>query len=461
MKHLQIACLLACAAIAAHAQSSGAVVALDDGSLVVAAGSSVCHRYSTLSKVATLFVGLGYGSGGETYNSAGFGLQSITAEGRPNTRFGRNGFVVTPLLPLKNHDEAVATTLLRDGRGRLITVGWRTQSLWPDASVILIAAARYDASGAIDPAFGDHGLVNVRLNSDGVTEASAALLDPEGRLLIAGYNGGRKLRSKVGSFDEWTNHLFVARFTADGRLDGSFGQHGFAVVDVVPAATKVTANPNCKQEPKTCLWLAEQSLKSHEREFLVYGHAPTGLAIDAQNRIVAGASASDGTYIVTRFLEDGKADTSFGSGGTTRTAMPAGSTISQILIDHSGRLFVVGSKGDRIALARYTGDGHLDGEVRETAFAAGLVASGAVLTANGRLVVAAAGEHTLAVGLFDRDGSPVKGFGRGGIVSAEVARLTGPAGLTVNAAGESAVAARSEDGVAILHAGHAEPHHTQ
>jgi len=37
-------------------------------------------------------------------------------------------------------------------------------------------------------------------------------------------------------------------------------------------------------------------------------------------------------------------------------------------------------------------------------------------------------------------------------MSAEMSRLTGPAGLTVNASGEPTVAARSENGVAVLHA---------
>ncbi|HEX3107596.1 MAG TPA: hypothetical protein VHU41_00780, partial [Thermoanaerobaculia bacterium] len=185
MKRVQLACLLACAAFAARGQSSGAVVALGDGSLVVAAGSSVYHRYGTLSKVATMFVGLGFAAGGETYDSAALGLESITADGQPNTRFGGKGFVVTPLRPLKNHDGAVATALVRDARDRVIAVGWRTQSLWPDASVILIAAARYDSFGMLDPTFGDHGLVNVRFSHDGVTEPSAALVDAQGRLLVA------------------------------------------------------------------------------------------------------------------------------------------------------------------------------------------------------------------------------------------------------------------------------------
>ena len=451
-----LACFVAGAALAAHAQSSGAVVSLDDGSLVVAAGSSVCHRYSTLSKVATMFVGLGYAAGGETYDSAALGLESITAEDQPNTRFGRKGVAITPLLPPKNHDGAFATALVRDAQGRLIVVGWRTQSLWPDAGVILVSAARYDASGTLDPSYGDHGLVNVRMNRDGVTEPSAAMIDSQGRLLIAGRNGGRKVRSKLGSFDEWTNHLAVARFTADGKLDASFGDRGFALVDVVPEPSKEELNPKCleHQTRDTCIWAHKEVLKGNERQFLVYVHAPVGLAIDAQNRIVAGGSASDGTWILARFLADGKLDTTFGSGGTTRTVMPADSSIAQILIERSGRLLVVGTKGDRIALAHYTADGVLEGAVRETAFAAGLFPSGAVLAADGHLFVGAAGEHTLAIGLFRPDWTPVTAFGPDGVISHEVARLNGPAGLTVNASGEPTVAAWSEHGVAAVRAKH-------
>ena len=449
-----LACLVASSAFAAHAQSSGAVVPLDDGSLVVAGGSSVCHRYSTLSKVATIFVGLGYAFGGETYDSAALGLASINAKDEPNTQFGQKGLVVTPLLPLKNHDGAVATALVRDARGRLIAVGWRTQNLWPDAGIILISAARYDASGNLDPTFGDRGLVNVRMNRDAVTEPSAALIDGQGRLVVAGYNGGRKVKTKLGSFDEWTNHLAVARFTADGRPDPTFGDHGFALADIVPEPSKEELNPKCleHQTRETCIWAHTQVLKGKEEQFLEHVHTPAGLAIDAQNRIIAGASASDGTWILARFLADGKLDTTFGSGGTTRTVMPADSSIAQILIERSGRLLIVGSKGNRIALAHYTANGALEGDMRETPFAAGLAPSAAVITADGHLFIGAAGEHTLAVGLFAADGTPVKSFGPDGIISHEVARLQGPAGLVVNAAGEPTVAAWSEHGIAAVRA---------
>src|SRR5262249_40006853 len=228
-----------------------------------------CHRYGVLEKAGTALVGLGYGYGGDTFDSAALGLKSITAEGQPNTRFGHKGVVVTPLRPEKNHDGAVATAVVRDARGRPRIVGWRTQSLWPDAGIILIAAARYDASGALDPSFGDHGLVNVRVGRDAVTEPSSALIDAQGRLVIAGYNGGRKVKSRLGSFDEWTNHLVVARFTADGRLDGSFGHGGFALADIVPEPSKETVNPNCKQAPETCVWVHQQVLKGKEQQFLV------------------------------------------------------------------------------------------------------------------------------------------------------------------------------------------------
>ena len=58
----------------------------------------------------------------------------------------------------------------------------------------------------------------------------------------------------------------------------------------------------------------------------------------------------------------------------------------------------------------------------------------------------------------DTYGSAALGIESAGkIMSAEVTRITGPAGLTLNAAGEPTVAARSEDGVAVLHANHTAP----
>ena len=111
MVRVLLASLVALAALTAHAQNSGALVALDDGNFVVAAGSSVRNRYSTAEKIGTAIIGLGYGYGGETFDSAALGLESITAEGQPNVKFGRKGLVVTPLLPAKNHDGAFATAL--------------------------------------------------------------------------------------------------------------------------------------------------------------------------------------------------------------------------------------------------------------------------------------------------------------------------------------------------------------
>ncbi len=415
-------------ALAAGPSSAGVLVPLDDGSFVVAGGSAVVHRYSTLEKLLPAFLGLGYGYGGNTFDSAGLGLAGITANGDPNEHFGKKGFVVTPLPPRKNHDDAHATALVRDARGRLIVVGWRTASTWLDSGLIFLTAARYSAAGAIDTSFGDHGIVTVRMNDDAVTNGLAAILDDQGRLVVAGTNGGRRLHGGKGSFDDWTTHLFLARFTDDGRLDSSFGRAGFAIADVVP-------------EPP--------ALQSRDRQHLLYTRPPAALTIDAQQRLIAGTSASDGTIVLVRFRPDGNLDTTFGSSGMSRTAMSAGSSIAGLLRDRQGRLLAVGTSFDRIAIMRFTAGGVADG-VRETSFPAGLAPSAALLAADGNLYVAASSRHVLAIGVFDPDGRPVRGFGQDGIISADVTPLTGPAGLMLNASGEPIVAACSNDGVAVL-----------
>lgn len=440
-------------AFAAGPSSAGVVVPLEDGSLVVAGGSAVCHRYSTLEKLLPAFLGLGYGYGGDTFDSAGLGLASVTATGEPNERFGKKGYVVTALPPHRNHDGAEATALVRDKRGRLIVVGWRSATTWLDSGLTYLTAARYDPSGAIDTTFGEHGIVTIRMNSDAYTGASAAIVDDQGRLVVVGYNGGRRLHGGVKSYDDWTNHLYLARLTEDGRLDSSFGQKGFAVVDVIAEHPTDAYDARCKQDPQSCHGLHHGT----EREYLCYTRPPAALATDTQGRLIAGGSASDGTLILVRFLPDGSLDPKFANGGTSRTPMSTGSSVAQIVRDREGRLLVVATAGDRIALLRYTADGAVDrtfgtGGVRETPFAKELTPSAATLSADGTFFVAAYSRHALAIGLFGADGLPVKAFGHEGIMSSDFSLLTGPAGLMLNASGDPTAAACSDDGVAVVYA---------
>src|SRR5262249_14006328 len=102
----------------------------------------------------------------------------------------------------------------------------------------------------------------------------------------------------------------------------------------------------------------------------------TGVAIDANNRIVVGGFANViGTgatprFALARYNEDGSLDTSFSSDGKLITDFTGSisEAISAVGIDSQGRIVVAGYAGvldatgtsDKFALARYKENGDLD-----------------------------------------------------------------------------------------------------
>ena len=61
-----------------------------------------------------------------------------------------------------------------------------------------------------------------------------------------------------------------------------------------------------------------------------------------------------------RYTGAGRLDRRFGHGGLVRTAFPGQTNAFGIAVDGKGRALVVGSSGNRFAVARYTTSGRLD-----------------------------------------------------------------------------------------------------
>jgi uncharacterized delta-60 repeat protein len=201
--------------------------------------------------------------------------------------------------------------------------------------------------------------------------------------------------------------LAVARYNPDGSPDGAFGTHGLATTSAGPTGAQATA-------------LALQ---------------PDGKILAAGTVFAHGAEADE--FALARFLADGKLDSSFGSGGIVSTHVGAGASAGQSLaLQPDGRIVVVGtaySNGptdDDFAVVRYTPDGRLDPEfgtrgMVTTDFGSGDAgarasldrAGGVAIGADARIVVAGStrGDHqTFAVARYNPDGSLDSSFGAGG-----------------------------------------------
>ncbi|HET6172394.1 MAG TPA: hypothetical protein VFD90_07310 [Gaiellales bacterium] len=152
-----------------------------------------------------------------------------------------------------------------------------------------------------------------------------------------------------------------------------------------------------------------------------------GVAVDAQGRILIGATLDDGSLLrtraaVLRLLPDGSLDPAFGNGGVATIAPPAPYATSRaeaIALDAQGRTTVAGEVDDDVpAVARLLADGTLD-----PSFASGglLIAKGAYGgLPGGWKSIALYGSDIVLAGAVD--GAPPFGTNLGRI--AVVARIT-------------------------------------
>jgi uncharacterized delta-60 repeat protein len=175
-----------------------------------------------------------------------------------------------------------------------------------------------------------------------------------------------------------------------------------------------------------------------------------GVAVDAQGRVLIGATLDDGSLLhtraaVLRLLPDGSLDTSFGSGGVATITPPAQYATSRaeaIALDGQGRIVIAGEVDDDVpAVARLLADGTPD-----PAFASAglLVAKGAygglpggwksVAITGSAIVVAGAvdgappygtslGRIAVVARIAD-DGRPDASFASGGFLQLPIAGVT-------------------------------------
>jgi len=414
-------------------KSSGLLTLGRDGHLRIASAARINHEAGVIDKLGSFVVGLGYNAPG--YDSAALCLVRLTPRGLLDPGFGNNGSVITPLLPLNNHDRVTVTALLEDATGRAIVVGWRPLSSGLDASVPVIVAARFSNSGALDPSFGERGMVTTRIERDYATQAFAATLDGDSRLLVAGYNGGRK-SNRAGAFDDWPIRVVLLRYTS-GVLDKSFGAGGVASHILVPSGSDGQAG----------------------REFLLYDHGQTktaGLILDRQGRSVVAAAAADGPVVLMRFTREGVLDSSFGSAGTVQTPIGQRSGISALFWDVEGRLLAAGTSDDSGVLLRYSAGGALDatfgdGGIRKTPIGEGMRVSAAMQEGDGHLLMVASGMNSIQLARYDRDGKPDQSFGSNGAITTAVDRsVATTAGLAIDETGTPVVSAVSANGIFLL-----------
>jgi uncharacterized delta-60 repeat protein len=198
------------------------------------------------------------------------------------------------------------------------------------ASGLGFSAGVLATDGAIDASFGSAGIARVGLTDadDGPTRCRP-VLQPDQKILVC----GTRLENGMSGSD-----FYVARFNADGSLDGSFGTGGIVTVDFDDGAG---------------------------------GDHAEGIALQSDGRIVVagtthGTGLQSDDFAVARLNIDGSLDETFASGGKATIAFDladgAGNDdVHAVAIAPDGTIVVAGSaettSGSDVAIARLRGTG--------------------------------------------------------------------------------------------------------
>ena len=137
-----------------------------------------------------------------------FSVARFTADGVLDPTFGTGGSVTTDF---GGSDVANAVALQTDGK--IVVAGTSSGNF---------AVARYTADGVLDATFGTGGLVTTDFGGDEL--ANAVAIQPDGRIVAAGWN-------VLAGFPNFPDNFVLARYTTDGVLDPTFGSGGRVTTD--------------------------------------------------------------------------------------------------------------------------------------------------------------------------------------------------------------------------------------
>ncbi len=222
----------------------------------------------------------------------------LLSNGAFDTAFGGSGLVVADAGQGQD-DEAYDAAIRSDGR--ILLAGSAMRRITPTSAGFArnTALVQFLSNGALDTSFNGSGGSIVDLAKDPGNqqnyddEATSVAIRPDGKIIIGGYGRYRMF----GSTGFNTNSLF-ARYLANGTLDTSFGTGGSTVLDFGFESV------GGSYDDRAIDVAALADGKTIATGWLIQRQAP-------------GSNAFGTNLYVTRLLDNGSTDGTFGSGGTT------------------------------------------------------------------------------------------------------------------------------------------------
>lgn len=373
-----------------------------DGRLIAVNGNNGLGRDIALQPDGKIVI-VGQGN-------AVFAVTRLNPDGSFDTTFDGDGRVLTDVAG--GLSDAISVEILPDGK--ILVSGYAAS---PGPTGQDFALVRYNSNGSLDTTFDTDGKVTTDFGSATIEAAMNILIQEDGKYVLAG-------RTVAAG-----NDYAIARYNTDGSLDTTFDADGKVVISPTPGndlmwSAAIQANGRI---------LVAGSFAGATADFGVIRlttsgaldpqwdgdgivstdiagttDQATGLAIQADGRIVAAGSASMTTtdFAIVRYNANGTLNAAgFGTGGKVTTDFNSSTdTANGIVIQPDGRIVAIGQSNQNgttdVAIARFTSDGALDtsfdGDGRVvTDFSGSDSANEGVLTPDGKL---------LAIGYADSGG---------------------------------------------------------
>ncbi len=253
-----------------------------------------------------------------------------------------------------------------------------------DGSFILI---RYNTDGAIDNSFGKEGKVSTLFKQydqgDGWINVQ---VQPDGKIVAAGTN----YTIEDNNYPPYNADITLARFTAAGTPDSSFGTNGIVITDfgeyeavsaialqrdgkIVLTGTYSLQGIGNDSKVITVRYNADGSLDNSfgGKGYVIYPGSGVdnihAIAVQDDGKIVVGGDYQISRYfMLIRYLPDGELDDSFGSNGMVKTkiaegGVPSDESVNSLAIDKQQRILAAGTcLNTAMSVVRYNRDGSID-----------------------------------------------------------------------------------------------------
>ncbi len=321
------------------------------------------------------------GMGWDANYTARVRVARYMTDGTLDTDFGVDGYFT-----FEQDNEALIYSCTINSEGKIILAGATTN--YQFYKVLLI---QLNSDGTLDTSFGDNGVVIQQFSA--VPEyfedfARGVALDANENILISGSSFTINPDNQ-----EYLRQPLVARFTADGTLDTSFGVNGMATLPVVQDGNSfdcVLVQPDGKiltggtYSPEF-LWNVMLLARYNEDGSLDSTFGQEGviqysqnnvddeiwnMALTSEGDIIVGGFTATASYdyyaILVKFTTDGVLDTSFGSDGTVIENEETFNEGADLQIQDDEKIVFGGSTGEGppgsfdMAVWKYNADGSRD-----------------------------------------------------------------------------------------------------